>query len=238
MSSPIRNWISKHKLSLALPLISIPFIYYVHKIRKKKRLDYVKMNSIIKPYILFQPNHSDNINKPLSLFLQNILNQNEVINNIEECFYQVITSNEIKDKLKDIGYKIIDYIVSDSNLIQELKNKLTEIAQSKIITKETTKFLQYIKQDMTLENKIYSFIGIVLNDEGVIELMNAMAKDSCYKAIGCQKVIESFDTFINEVISNEELIKYIYNKAVDIFSSGNNFDMADYDNNSTLKYKI
>lgn len=231
MSSLFFKWIINHKTVSSLSLISIPLIYYTYQ--KKKRRQYERMQLSIKPLLSFQANSINN-NQSLSFF-QSIITHNEVIDNIEQCLYQVITSNEMNEKIKDIGNKIVEHALTDRNLHKELKDKFIEIANSKEINRESGRFLQFIKQDDTLSNNISNFIDSVLSDEDVLELLNEMAKDRCYKALNHQNVVDNMDLLTNEIMSNEELIKYMYNKAINIFSNKNSFDI---NGNGNKNYKF
>ena len=79
--------------------------------------------------------------------------------------------------------------------------------------------MSYISNHYTIEEVINQFLYELLTSPIVVDKVSLQAMECCRNAMNETKTTEQFNLFIKEAFTNEELVKYIYSKAFDFFSS-------------------
>lgn len=198
---------------LSIPLTFCAFIL----IRKRRSASHIKDKPISKPITTILSN--SNLHQDISNYFHNVFSSKQIQNSITNKLYEVITSKELNSELRNYVSSTINELCKDKEFMNEIKGQLSKLINNDRTVLLTSKFISYINNHYTTEEVINQFLYDILTSSSVVERVSLQAMECCRNAMNESKTTEEFNSFVKEAFTNEEMVKYIYSKAFDFFST-------------------
>lgn len=198
---------------LSIPLTFGVFVF----IRKKHSSSHNKNQSVSKPITTILSNI--NLHQDISNYFHKVFSSEQIHNSITNKLYEVMTSKELNNELRNYVSSLIGELCKDKEFMNSIKSELSKIINNDRTVLLTSKFFSYINNHYTTEEVINQFLYDILTSSSVVERVSLEAMECCRSAMNESKTTEQFNNFVKEAFTNEEMVKYIYSKAFDFFST-------------------
>lgn len=157
----------------------------------------------------------ENSDNDIENYFIKLFTSEQTKNSLYSIGNEIVSSPEVVNEVKNFSYKTLSSLINNKKIMTDLKEALISHLDNNPMSNEFKTFLMNDK----ISSKVDSFLISVVTDSDFSEEVSNKLMQLCRIAINHRKVEIETNEFVKEIINDDKLIKEIYFKAFDIFTT-------------------